>query len=135
MIRAARKMMGMDLPSKIDRLLDQRAWTRSDLARRIGRAKQNVHNWTSGVEPKRVDLLRIARALEVPVEYLIDDAQDTPPPPVLSSDEQTLLDVMRASGITPVSVLTTLALRSVEPGLSPHDKPPASPGKPNSQAS
>ncbi len=128
-------MVGMDLSTKIEMLLLDRAWSRRELARRIKRPPQNVHNWCNGKEPKRVDLLRIARALEVPVEYLIDDAQDTPPPPVLSSDEQTLLDVIRASKITPVSVLSTLALRSVEPGLSPHDKPPTSPGKPNSQAS
>ena len=106
--RGSPTMWGMDLTSKIEMLLLDRAWSRRELARRIKRPHQNVQNWCSGKEPGRSDLLRIARAFGVPVEYLIDDAQDRPPPPAITPEEQTLLDVIRRSGRSPVEVLAIL---------------------------
>ena len=125
-IRGPSILTGMDLPTKINRLLDERSWSQRDLARRMRRSAQSLNNWMNGVEPKRKDLLIIARALGVSVEYLIDDAQDRPPPPAITPAEQMLLDVIRCSGRSPVEVMAILAarqdsgvLREAEEGVRP----------------
>ena len=61
-IRGPSILTGMDLPTKINRLLDERSWSQRDLARRMRRSAQSLNNWMNGVEPKRKDLLIIANA-------------------------------------------------------------------------
>ena len=46
---------------------------------------------------KKIQRLALARALNVPLEYLVDDALDDPPPASspIASDERALLDLLR----------------------------------------
>lgn len=46
--------------------------SQAELARRIGKSPQQVHNWESGFRTPKLDaLLKIAEALGVPLETLL----------------------------------------------------------------
>ena len=46
--------------------------SQSELARRIGKSRQQVHDWESGARNPKLDaLMKIAQALGVPLEALL----------------------------------------------------------------
>lgn len=59
------------LKEKLQELLNQNAWTASELARRSGVPKQVLSLWLSGVEPRKIlHLKSVARTLGVSVDEL-----------------------------------------------------------------
>lgn len=79
--------------------------TRNIRQRRIAEAmevpEQRVSEWKSG-KPWRPDLdqaLKLARCLDVSLEWLVDDREELPPPaPLLSTEEAKILDMIRTIG-------------------------------------
>lgn len=66
---------------KVDHLLVDAGIGRRDLAETAGIPNATLHGWISGqVKPSADGALAIARALGVPLEWLLDDAQSYPPP-------------------------------------------------------
>ncbi len=87
----------MEFTQKIRLLLKTRRLSQAELAELVGTSQQQVSRWLeSNTPPRAGSLLRLARVLEVSADYLIDPAQNTYSPPVLSSDEQVVLDLYRA---------------------------------------
>lgn len=54
------------------RLLAERGWQQKDLAKRMGRTTQHVNNWTNADNVELHNLLRIATALELSVERVVE---------------------------------------------------------------
>jgi len=111
--------MGMQFADKITMLLDRRGWTQRELSRRAKVSHTTVGNWINdGRLPDIEVAARLARVLDVPLEYLADADQDQPPTRV-GADELALLDVMRSRGITPADVLKLLVPNQGAESLSP----------------
>lgn len=87
----------MTFDRKVLAACEDREWTASDLARRVGVSKNTTGRWLSGqTRPYEESLVRLARVLDLSLDYLADDALDEPPAPALSEDERTVLEVYRA---------------------------------------
>lgn len=98
-------MGNMNATDKIQLLFDRRGWKYPDLERAAGLPFKKVAKWYSAPEKRKNPVvlehavaLNIARALHVPVEWLIDDAQDWPPP-AGTGDDQLVLAMARTIGL------------------------------------
>ncbi len=86
----------MKASEKIARL----AKNKSELGRAAGIAQPEMHKIVRGERRLYLDVaLRIARALQVPLEYLADDAIEEIPRPAISDDEAELLKIARRLGV------------------------------------
>jgi transcriptional regulator with XRE-family HTH domain len=87
----------MTFAEKVRSLLKACRLSQSDLADALGTSQPQVSRWLDAGTPPRWDyLLKMARTLGVPADYLIDAEQDEPPrPPGLSDDERYLLQLYR----------------------------------------
>ncbi len=71
--------MGMKLAEKIRRSKEGRGY--ADIAREVGCSSENVRKIIDqGSQPGFFLGVRLAKALDVPVDWLADDDQDWPPP-------------------------------------------------------
>jgi transcriptional regulator with XRE-family HTH domain len=95
-------MKVMTFAEKVRNLLKARRLSQSDLAEALGTSQPQVSRWLEAGTPPRSDyLLKMARVLGVPADYLIDADQDEPPrPPELSDDERYLLQLYRDLGLS-----------------------------------
>jgi transcriptional regulator with XRE-family HTH domain len=109
----------MRFGKKIERLCDERGWNRAELARRIGVSKTTAGNWFDDTRhPFDFTLIKLSRALGVPVDFLVDNEMDEPPSPALSPDEAEVLNLIRALGLPKFEALRRLAGAGV--GISGH---------------
>jgi transcriptional regulator with XRE-family HTH domain len=83
----------MDFPTKLSRLCWQKGWTQRDLAERLdGVSKSTVSNWMTGkTDPRRKELVQLARLFELPVTYLASDEQEEPTGDGLSEIQRRVL--------------------------------------------
>jgi transcriptional regulator with XRE-family HTH domain len=83
----------MDFPTKLSKLCWQRGWTQRDLAERLdGVSKSTVSNWMTGkTDPRRKELVQVARLFGVPVTYLASDQQEEPTGDGLSEIQRRVL--------------------------------------------
>jgi transcriptional regulator with XRE-family HTH domain len=83
----------MDFRTKLSKLCWQKGWTQRDLADRLeGVSKSTVSNWITGkTDPRRKELVRLARLFEVPVTYLASDEQEEPTGDGLSEVQRRIL--------------------------------------------
>jgi transcriptional regulator with XRE-family HTH domain len=96
-------MMGaMTFAQKLDKLCEGRRWTQADLMRAVNAVSKKkvstntVSRWFNGVgKPFNKWAVPLARALEVPLDYLADDAQNDLPRPELDPDERSILVIFR----------------------------------------
>src|SRR5262245_47357824 len=95
-------MKDMTFTEKVRTLLKAHRLSQSDLAEALGTSQPQVSRWLEGGTPPRSDyLLKMARTLGVPADYLIDDALDEPPrAPELNDDERYLLQLYRDLGLS-----------------------------------
>ncbi len=75
----------------------------AELARVTGIPAQRFTEWKEAKPEKpRLPTLpqafKIARALDVPLDYLADDQQDDPPPAALSEEDDRILEIARSLG-------------------------------------
>lgn len=88
----------MEFAEKVRSLLKSLRLSQADLAEAIGTNQPQVSRWLdSNTPPKWAYLLKMARTLDVSVDYLIDPAQVAPPrASELTEDERFLLRSFRA---------------------------------------
>lgn len=92
----------MDTIDKINDLLDSLGMSQTDLANAIGESSKTVHRWLTGKTKKPIPnvlaLMRIARVLRVPLEFLLDEELRDPRHASLSFEDQALLQLFHAIG-------------------------------------
>ena len=88
----------MRFNDKVRDLLKRRVLTQDQLGEALGTSQQTVYRWLeSGRPPGPGYLLKLARALGVSVDYLLDDAQQEPAAAAeLSEGERLILRLVRA---------------------------------------
>lgn len=102
----------MEFSEKLRNLLKVNRLSQADLAESLGTNQQQVSRWVDSNTPPKVPyLLKLARALGVTVDYLIDDARDDPMPSrsLLTADEERALWLIRELGLSSGEVLRRLA--------------------------
>jgi transcriptional regulator with XRE-family HTH domain len=134
-------MMGaMTFAQKLDKLCEGRRWTQADLVRAVNAVSEEevstntVSRWFNGVgKPFNKWAVPLARALEVPLDYLADDAQNAPPRPELDPDERSILVIFRGlhdnQGMTKKEARDRLMAMSVE-AMERLNRPTRAPGSP-----
>lgn len=70
----------MTVAEKVEKALAARQWSQSKLARAAGTTPPSISRIVNGAEPAAGLAFRIAKALEIPIAWLLDDARDWPPP-------------------------------------------------------
>lgn len=91
-------MLAMKLSEKLKRICGERGWGQSNLLGFVPDVtKSTMSNWYQGkYKPDLESALRLARGLNVPLDWLADDEADYPPPSdSVPSDERYLLQVIR----------------------------------------
>jgi transcriptional regulator with XRE-family HTH domain len=85
---------------KIQRLRLRMRYSQAELAVAIGLQQSRIGRWEKGQGMPTMDQgFRLARALGISYDYLMDDAQDEPPPPAVTADEAMILDMVRTVGL------------------------------------
>jgi transcriptional regulator with XRE-family HTH domain len=84
---------------KILMLAEAKGWDQGELESRAGLARGRISKWKADQgEPTASQTLRIARLLNVSMEFLADDRMSTPAPPPsasLADDERTIVELYR----------------------------------------
>ncbi len=84
---------------KLTRLLESRDLTQARAARAAGVEPTALGRWLkdgSGRKPTPEQVCRLARFLDVPMEYLVDDSLDEPHRPEVTTDELYVVKAVRA---------------------------------------
>jgi transcriptional regulator with XRE-family HTH domain len=94
----------MKFPDKLRKHRTERRMTQQALADNVGVAQNQVARWEAGSgRPYYDQVLRIARALDVPVEYLCDDEMESPSEAhggvELSEGDRAVLAIVRQRGL------------------------------------
>lgn len=111
-------MLAMKFSEKLKRLCGQRRWGQSNLLEFVPRVtKSTMSNWFSGkYKPDLDSALSIARALEVPLDWLADEDAEFPVPgQPLNDDEQAVVELFHALGLDRREALRRLATPAPEP--------------------
>lgn len=92
----------MTTGTKLKALLADRGWRPPSLQKIAGVSRTTTYNWCNDVNrPSMEAALHIARAFDVSVDYLMDDAiEEKPKPKELTPDEYAVLVSFRGSGLT-----------------------------------
>jgi transcriptional regulator with XRE-family HTH domain len=92
----------MGYADKMRNICATRGIDQTSLAERVGVSKSSMSRILSGAqEPKLGLAFELAKALSVPLDYLVDDLLDAVPPGqlvVLTDDEATILKIVRRLG-------------------------------------
>jgi transcriptional regulator with XRE-family HTH domain len=84
--------------------------SQAELGAAIGLQQSRIGRWETGDGMPTMDQgFRLARALGVPFDYLVDDAQQELPAPELSDDERAVLRLMRVLSLNADEALRRLA--------------------------
>lgn len=113
--RCAYVLMGF--PEKLDAAIGKSGKSQSAIAREIGIAQSTISAMTRGERRPYLDqAFKLARALGVTVDYLIDDAQEEPAPaePSVSDDERYVVRTIRALNLSFEEAVRRLALAAGE---------------------
>jgi transcriptional regulator with XRE-family HTH domain len=84
---------------KLNAAMSRADVTQQALVRLMGTGRNTVHRWCKGEQVPPVEyMLRLARALDVSLEYLVDDEMDEPPK-LLTEDERIILLLAHDMGV------------------------------------
>lgn len=98
----------MSFSTKLRALLKERGWTQGNLADLLETSQSQVSDWMRDKTfPSIPSGLKLARVLGVTMDYLFDDSIEELPKPELTSEERTLLAVIRRLGAEEVIVRLT----------------------------
>jgi len=122
---------------KIEKLLAAKGWKQNAFEKAAVLAENRISEWKDGEgEPTLRQALRIARLLQVPLEYLADDSLDEPLPSTgVTPDEAAILDLFRALRLDKAEGLRRLASPpsgQQQAARHSHGSPPGR-GKPEDQ--
>lgn len=105
---------------KIVSAIESRHISRVAVEAEAGLAQYRIYNWEqrSGT-PNVLQAVRIARAIDVPLEYLLDEDQPVldPPPRLLDRSSVSLVDAARSVGVTLAQVKQSLVVIKVMASL------------------
>lgn len=79
---------------KIEQEIGKRKINLNQLAKGAGIPQSGTSRWKKGTMPSCEALIKICQYLQVSADYLLD-LDETPPPPILSDQEQKLLEHFR----------------------------------------
>jgi len=100
----------MKTNKKIVLLRERMGFTQQEVANQIGVTRGNVSRWEVGTHiPRGATLQKISEFFGVPIDYLIDEKQ-TSPPPLTTRDkkvEEKILDYVRHIGYAKAWALLT----------------------------
>lgn len=121
---ASRYLGNMKMLEKICNLIAERGLTQDGLERGVKLARNRISKWKDGKgEPTARQLYRIARALGVSMEYLVDDDVQRPSErPAMTGDEEMVWHLVRKLGVD--LAIRRLMLTESDPGV-----PRLQPGK------
>lgn len=107
----------MKTPEKIAWLCKDRGITQKRVGELARLPENRISKWLDGQgEPTARQALRVAQVLKVPVEWLIDDEADVPPPlPELTGPELRAVEIVRALKIDTNEVIRRLYGKNVCP--------------------
>jgi transcriptional regulator with XRE-family HTH domain len=89
----------MTFGEKVLTLRKQKGWSQRDLVKAIGEAgPSTVSAWENGSTPAMDVALKVARALGVALDYLADDAQESPTASGLTDAERQLWAMAQRHG-------------------------------------
>lgn len=109
-------LQGMKIFDKIDAALDARGLTQAALERLTGLAENRISKWKDGKGyPDLEQARRIAKTLDVPLEWLADDAQDWPPP--RNIDDSRWLWLVQAADVLGFDEIQRRILNAADVGL------------------
>lgn len=128
----------MNFHDKLVMCCDAKGWNQASLFRAVGGvSRTTVSNWFNHEsKPDMETALRIARALDVPLDYLADDTIDEPPAPAAQADwGRTVLELIRALRLDEAEAMRRIATGGAMPPrqedgetpISPKPLPPAGP--------
>lgn len=125
--------------NRLTRAIDDRGLSQNELSRRTGLAQGVISGYTKGTRRAYFDqAASLASAIGVSLDSLCGLQREEP---AITPEEQTLLDVIRRSGRSPVEVLAILAarqdsgaLREAEEGVLPTRTEPRPGGPRDGQA-
>lgn len=90
----------MTMVEKLDLALDERGWTQSAFEQAALLSANRISKWKNGTgEPTAKQALRMARLLDLPLEYLIDDDQAEPGGMPVSEREKQVWEAIRTLGV------------------------------------
>lgn len=84
------RMLAMKFKEKADKLIEEKGWNQSELARRLNGIVSNstVNAWfVKGLKPNTDALLKMSQIFDVPMDYLADDQQDLLTPRKMDEDQ------------------------------------------------
>lgn len=96
----------LKINQKLRDLIESAPMTQSEIALTMGVQNSRISEWKSGPKkPTVAQILKLAKLLNVPVEYLIDDSMDEPPAPPtpqrkLTDGELSVLEAYHDSGLS-----------------------------------
>lgn len=79
---------------KLEQLIKEKNITMNRLAKNAGFSQTSTDRWKKGSMPNTDALIKICKYLNVSADYLLD-LDETPPPPILTDQEQKLLEHYR----------------------------------------
>lgn len=79
---------------KLEQLIQEKNITMNRLAKNAGFSQTSTDRWKKGSMPNTDALIKICKYLNVSADYLLD-LNETPPPPILTDQEQKLLEHFR----------------------------------------
>jgi hypothetical protein len=116
----------MDFKLKLVRLLEETKLPNvAELARRAAVAKTSCYRWFDPEDPALPDVkeaLRVAKALEVSLDYLADDQLDERPVPEYDHDEREIIRAVRELRLSYGEVLRRLAMTGAGTVIVTKDK-------------
>lgn len=112
-------MRPMTFAEKISKFCEAKGWNRAELARRCGVSRTTAGYWFDDVrKPFDDKLSTLSQLFGVTVDYLVDDAQDAPPGPMLTREEEELLRAARRlSGGAEEALRRVLNFRELAPAM------------------
>lgn len=109
---------GMNFAAKLKLLMKQHRYSQNDVAARVDVSQSLVSMWTTGKSvPAMYEAARLAKLLNVDVEFLADDAQDEPAPAEFTEGERAIIELIRAMRLERQEALRRLAI-PIESGRS-----------------
>jgi transcriptional regulator with XRE-family HTH domain len=101
---------------KIDDALRRRLLKRADLARLTGFSPSRISKWFNGQgKPDLYQAAKMARVLDVPLEYLTDDTMNEIPMLPSSELERALWHLVRRAGVEVAFDILARSIRQEEP--------------------
>jgi transcriptional regulator with XRE-family HTH domain len=118
----------MKFPEKLVKLIETRETNQSRLSRQTGISQPAISQMTTGNRRPYMDQsLLLARALNVPLDFLADDTREGDPPLPITDEEKALWLLIRAVGADVAFGILARSIRPEEPKvLTPMH---ASPGR------